>query len=174
MVMEMKRSSKGRIYLFAAICVLALLLGILWLIHEIGYCATADDVEKIYLENEQLFIDCQRALIKSKDVVYISYDEDAFSTWYVTSVNRLYFETRHPVEENLTEAATAINRLDDEVPLRSIQIKEHPKRIEFVIKTTNILNAVVVVYSEDGTFPDKYISDMKQINAQWAAYITGD
>ena len=174
MDMEMKKHSNGRIYLFVAICALALLLGALWFLHESKYCATAEDAAKIYVDNRNLFIDCQLALAKNADIVYVSYDEDKFSAWNVTAVDHLYFETRQPVEEDLSKLASTINRLNDKVPLRSIQLQENPKQIKFVITTTNILNAVVVVYSEDGIFPEEYISDLKKINANWAAYITGE
>ena len=49
--MEMKKHSNGRIYLFVAICALALLLGALWFLHGSKYCATAEDAEKIYVDS---------------------------------------------------------------------------------------------------------------------------
>lgn len=177
MAMEMKKSSKGRVCLFAAICVLALLLGILWFIHEIGYCATAADVEKIYLNNEQLFNDCKSALLKDTNVVYVSYSEHSglYASCNTVLIDQVYFKTNNlPEDGSLAELAAAVNALNDNVALRDIRVRKAPIKVEFWLKTTNILNAVVLVYSEDGTFPDQYISDISQINAHWAAYITGD
>ena len=36
----------------------------------------------------------------------------------------------------------------------------------------NFLNSALIIYSAGGTLPDKYIVNLKQINANWAAYIT--
>lgn len=163
--MEMKKISKSIIAIILSVSIVALLPGC----HLAKYCSTAEDAAELYLNNEELFIDCQKSLIENGQITHVSYDESQNTVF----CNQLYFKTKQPVKsEELITPATAINRLNASVPLINIYVLKDLSRITFLINSMNILNSAVIVYSADGIFPDKYIADLTQINENWAAYIT--
>lgn len=167
--MEIKETSKRVIVILLTISVFILLPQTLSACHLAKYCSTAEDAAALYLKNEQLFLDCQTVLVENAEIVKATYVESLDTVF----CDQLYFETKHPVEsESLTIPAVAINRLNAKVPLISVFVARDLSEITFLINSMNFLNSAVIIYSADGTFPDKYIADLKQINANWAAYIT--
>lgn len=176
--MERKPGRKKRLICLSGICVFAALLCVLWVVHDHGYCGTAAEAAEIFQSNEQLFRNCQAALCEQEYISCITYSKT--SAELVHPANLYCIDDAHliadqPVgEQERMDVAMLVNSLNDAVPLRSITIRQKPLRVEFCLKTTSILNAVVIVYSSGGSLQDQYISDFYQIDANWFAYITGD
>lgn len=176
--MEVKSGKRKRLFWCIALCVCVALLCVLWFLHDRGYCATAAEAADILQCNEQLFRNCQAALSEQDKISYITYHEASAENVHPANlycIDGAYLIAEQPVEEQeRMDMAMLVNRLNDAVPLRSITIRQKPLRVEFCLKTTNILNAVLIVYSSDGSVQDQYINDSYQIDENWFAYITGD
>lgn len=176
--MELKHGKRKWFISLSVLCTCVVLLCVLGILHYRGYCATATEAADIFQCHEQLFRNCQAALSEQEDITYITYHEASATIVHPANlycIDSAYLIAEQPVaEQTRMDIAMLVNSLNDAVPLRSITIRQKPLRVEFCLKTSNILNSVLIVYSSDGSLPEQYVNDLYQIDVNWFAYITGD